>query len=178
MIKWPWTSTSKNQDADADSEQLRLRTAGVDCKVCALHKVDISQDELRHKIEEDPHWTSLPWDYLIELVEKLYIFDVRFSDAGMVPHLLMETDQVNDQGQAPFLERYFDDGGQKELFTDLEQYEREPPMAATYPCRVRFFLHFADEESPLDIAGKRLELPDATPLPNWLRDLMPYQPPN
>ena len=178
MIKWPWTSTSKNRAADAESERLQLRIAGVDCKICALHKVDISQDELRHKIEEDPHWTSLSWDYLLELVEKLYIFDVRFSDAGVVPRLLMETDQDNDQGQAPFLERYFDDGGRQELFTELEPHKREPPAGASYPCRVRFFLHFADEKAPLDIAGRHVGLPDATPLPAWLRDLMPYQPPN
>ena len=177
-IRWPWNRSGRVQTEDQAARRLRLRVANLECRVCALHRVEISEGELRKKIGDDPNWTALSWDYLLDLVEKLYIFDVWFSDAGIVPQLLMETTQANDQGQAPYDEKYFDEDGLELLFADMEPYLREPALDAEHACRVKFFLHFADTTSPLEIGERSYALPATTPLPQRLRDLMPYQPPN
>ena len=156
---------------------LSSRVERVKCQVIALHRVEITPDEFRQKIADDPDYTVLDWDYLISITERLYLFDLWVSDIGTVPTFISAITQDNGEDQAPYDERYFDETGQNQLLTE-QSYMPTPPETADFPCRLRFFLHFVDLDADLVVADKQQELPNPSPMPELLKKIMPYQPPN
>ena len=159
------------------TKRLEKRISRVTCQVMALHPASITKEDLRQRLDNDPNWSSLTWDYLVELIERLYVIDVAVSDVGTIPVFINDITQDNDEGQAPFLEMYFDESGEEQLYAN-QTIMLEPPEEDSFPCRLRFFLHYVDPSSALEVLDIKLSLPAPTPLPRWLADKMPYEPPN
>jgi hypothetical protein len=149
----------------------------LEASVAAIHRMEISKADIKRNLERDPFWTSLSIDYVLDITDSLYLVDLEVSDIGIVEPILIETSQDNDQGQAPFAEKYFDRTGRIAL-----EYENEcnsfPSEDIEDRGHVRFYMHYFDPQIELKFGDKSLPLPAATLMPNWLRDLMPYKPPN
>ena len=159
------------------AKRLEERILGVTCQVIALHPASVTKQDLQRHLDDDPNWSLLTWDYLVGLIEQLYVIDLAVSDVGTIPVFISDITQDNDEGQAPFLEIYFDKRGVEQLYAD-QTFMPEPPEEDSFPCRLRFFLHYVDPNAALEVLDIKLSLPAPTPLPRWLADKMPYQPPN
>lgn len=146
----------------------RRRT--VECRIIGVYPVSMTKQELRQIVKRNPHFTVLTFDYLWGLYEKLYLFEVWVSDSGTIDSFINEITQDNEEGQAPYLEAYFDQDGLLII--------QRPSEGSIEPCRLCFFLHYVDLDSNLDIADQLLPLPAPTPIPPRLASCMTYEPPN
>jgi hypothetical protein len=149
----------------------------LEVSVAAIHKVKISEGDISVNLARDPNWTSLTIDYLLEITENLYLIDLKVSDLGLIDDMLMEVTQENEHEQAPFAEMYFEITGKTPLKYE-DKYDSHPPEGFKEAGHVRFFMHYFDPNLELEFNGEKLLLPAPTPLPMWLKAIMPYQPPN
>jgi hypothetical protein len=145
--------------------------------VAAIHKVSITELDIQKHLQLDPDWTSLTLDYLLDITKDLFLIDVKTSDIGVIDIQLLDVTQDNEQGQAPFAEKYFDETG-KNLLVFKNQYDLCPSDDSQESGHVRFYMHYFDPDMDLEFGDKMLSVPKQTPLPDWLRELMPYRPPN
>ncbi len=158
-------------------DHLEERIAHLNCKFVGLYRVVITEADLADAFSKNPQYSSLGHDYLLELLEQLYVFDLWFSDIGVVPSVLMETTQDNDAGQAPWSEAYYDASGWMRLFPDRPLFPAIPETD-DYPCRVLFFMHYVDPDATLDVAGHHLKPPSPSEMPDHFKEVMIYNPPN
>jgi hypothetical protein len=140
-------------------------------------RIEISETDFRHKLKQDPNWSSLSIDYLLEITDSLYLIDLEVSDIGAVEPFLNEISQNNELDQAPFAEKYFDSSGLAKLVYENE-FDTFPSEELKDRGHVRCYMHYFDPLLKLEFGEKSLPLPAATPMPNWLQDAMPYTPPN
>jgi hypothetical protein len=145
-------------------------------EVAAIHRINISVADVQQRLSEDPHWTSLTLDYLLDITGSLYLIDLGVRDLGASKLVINEITQDNDMGQAPFGEQYFLDGSHAPI---LNVYNMpDPGNDNTSPGHVRFFMHYFNPDLGLKIGDETLPLPVETSAPDWLLSAMPYQPPN
>jgi hypothetical protein len=140
------------------------------CEIVGLYPVTITPEALQDKIDRNPGYTSLSFDYLLSLFESLYLFELTVSEAGKIQSFINHITQETGEDQAPYLEAYLDDKGTRQI--------DQPDEAAGYPCRLCFYLHFVDLGVPLDVAGRHLPLPEPVTMPKRLSALLDYTPPN
>jgi hypothetical protein len=149
----------------------------LECEVVALYKVEFTLEEIQARKLANPHWTALTDDYLVELVEKLYIVDLSVSNVREAYNVIGDITQDNNCDQVPFHELYFDETGETNLYPE-QVFMPEPPEDAVFPGRLRFFLHYVDVDLPLLVNDIELHFPLPKSMPNKLAQLMPYNPPN
>jgi len=142
--------------------------------VVAIHQIFVTEQDVRRKLALDPDWTSLSMDYLLDITSNLFLIDVACSDIGIVKPQLSDTTQNNGAGQGPWNARFFDPSGMKLIGRDGYAVAEDTHGDG----RVRFHMHYFDPCLELQFGDFPLELPKATPAPDWLNEVMPYEPPN
>jgi hypothetical protein len=171
----PLSDFMEQQEKRLQAAQDRIEKQQV--SVAAIHRVSITESDIQKHLQLDPHWTSLTLDYLLDITKDLFLIDVKTGDIGVIDIQLSDVTQDNEHGQAPFAERYFDKTGKKLLVLEND-YDHCPPDHNQEPGHVRFYMHYFDPDMDLEFGGKMLRVPKPTPFPDWLRELMPYRPPD